>query len=41
MDNDDDVLSHKINQHTYILIFFKEELRVPDPLLHEKVVHRH
>ena len=28
-DNDDDVLSHKINQHTCVLKFLKEELCVP------------
>ena len=28
-DNDDDVLSHKIDQHICVLKFLKEELRVP------------
>ena len=28
-DNDNDVLSHKINQHTCVLKFLNEELRVP------------
>ena len=35
-DNDDDVLSHKINQHTCVLNFLKRNYVYPDPLLHER-----
>ena len=40
-DNDDDVLSYKINQHIWVLNFWKRNYVYPDPLLHEKVVRRH
>ena len=40
-DNDDDVLFHKINQHTCVLNFFKGELRVPWSPIARKVVRRH
>ena len=34
--NDDDVLSHKINQHTRVSNFLKRNYVYPDPLLHER-----
>ena len=34
--NDNDVLSLKINQHTYVLNFLKVNYVYPDPLLHER-----
>ena len=42
-DNEDDVLSHKINQHICVLKIFKKKRNYlyPDPLLHEKVVRTH
>ena len=40
-DNDDDVLSLKINQHILCFKFLKEELRVPWSPIAWKVVRRH
>ena len=40
-DNDNDVLSRKINQHIGVLNFWKRNYVYLDPLLHEKVVRRH
>ena len=34
--NDDDVLSHKINQHTCVLKILKVNYVYPDRLLHER-----
>ena len=35
-DNDEDVLSHKIDQHTFVLKFLKVNYVYPDPLLHRR-----
>ena len=35
-DNDDDVLSHKINQHPCVLKILKRNYVYPDPLLLER-----